>query len=74
MPLDLSDFDAEISPLNRCKVCVLLGELTGDRKAQLAHVLKDTNGYPSAGIARAVTKWGHPVSDTTICNHRRKCQ
>ena len=72
--LDLSDFDAELRQVPRCKVCALLDELPEGRRANLAHVLGDLKGYPAGAISRAVTKWGHPVSDTTVNKHRRECR
>lgn len=69
---DLGEFEALTVVGRRCKTCYILGTLPTDQNEKLTAAL-DRRDIGSDAIARVVTNWGHPVSDSSIRHHRIRC-
>lgn len=74
--LDAARQETRPSVSKRCRVAVLLDELEGDLKAEVAAAVEDPS-ISCVAIARALAKWeltalGRPVRTNSIERHRRR--
>lgn len=71
---DLEGLRAEsVAPYQkRCRVAVVLDQVTEEQRVALSDLLEPGSTIASAKVAAVLTKWGYPISYQSVQRHRRR--